>query len=245
MKGIIFVFTLFLLARHSFAQTSQPQWFLGVIGGCTFNEHYNISSMNNPANIISTANGTGFSLGLASQYRLNDTGGRAILFNVYYEQKPGNTTVLGMPYFSSNPKTGEAYLLQSQQNTAIQYNLLNVEVLYKINVPVLGLEHLGVALGPKLGYAVTSSYYAYRTTVPTSGSPIPPGYPFPDTTLASGAIAGAKKFQIALSVNIQYEIPLGDFMIIPAIMSELNITTITGSWGVNTSSVVIEAMYAL
>jgi hypothetical protein len=241
---------LFFASPQLRAQENQPRWFLGVVGGYNADYHSgttqfftfgDIPGLNSWPTPAANGNGNGIILGLAGEYLFTNDGSTSLQFKLYYERKPGifNWNGTHTSYYDST--TNQLYDYYQRFEVDATYDLFNIEILYKYNIPFL--SHAGISIGPKFGIVTGSSYTQYSTLYPSFRT-------FPDGAsteylLPKEDIPGAIPYHLGVKLGAQYEILLDRFLITPAISYDYGITKIVSSWQVNTLAGTVDVKYGL
>lgn len=188
---------------------------------------------------FTTGGGNGFLAGLAAEYWFKPGGATALQLRVYYEQKPGKFTNSGTPLPYFDPNTNTLLYFNRDYEVDAKYNLINVEITYKYDIP--GLPHFGVEIGPKFGFLMSSQYHQFQTISPA-------GFTFDNGSnqedlVAPENIPGASSFRFGLKAGLQYEALLGPMLVTPAIWYDLGVTKVVDSWTVSSLAGSIEFKY--
>jgi hypothetical protein len=195
---------------------------------------------------FTTGKGNGILGGLAAEYWFKPGGPTALQMRFYYEQKPGefNSTSSPLPYV--NPTTGEVRSFNRTYAVKSTYDIFNVEVQYKYNLPG---SRFGVAIGPKFGFHMKSSYN--QTESLSDGMMfIQPNANGGNDTLPTIVLADyptkipdVSGFRLALLAHVQYEVLVGPFLMTPRVLYDLGITKVTGQWGISSLAGTVEIKY--
>jgi|SRR5579883_1115786 len=188
---------------------------------------------------FNTGGGNGILAGLAAEYWFKPGGATALQLRVYYEQKPGTFTSTGTPIPYFNTTNNQLLYFQRDYEVQAQYNLINVEITYKYDIP--GLPHFGIEIGPKFGFLMSSQYHQYQTLTPA-------GFVFPngsnqDDIVPTENIPGATSFRFGLKGGLQYEALLGPVLVTPAVWYDLGVTKVVDTWTVSSLGGSIEFKY--
>lgn len=230
-----------LLSRLSLAQTSQPRWFLGVIGG--FNANFHGGSFNNPCVYsVQAPTGTGYGsiAGIAAEYFLNDHGALSVQCHIYHENKPGRFNAPGTTFAMYDEATNQMVIGQEQQTGSSSLGLLNCEILLQYNVPFL--QDFGIVFGPKFGHVTYNSLDVIQT-LPAPLKYVATGQS--SQPIAQGSIPDLNTFQNSAKFGVQYEFSLTPLLLSPSIYYEYSFTKIADSWFVNTIAFTVDVKYGL
>ena len=198
---------------------------------------------------FNSGTGNGILGGIAAEYWFKEGGPTSLQLRIYYEQKPGNFTSVSVPEPYFVPATGTTEYFDLNRQVTARYNLINLEVQYRYDIP--GLPHFGVAIGPKFSL-VSSTYYEQKQTLQPA-----PGYSgtftFPDGTPTQEIVPGGpipasanpSGFRLGLVAALQYELLEGPFLVTPRIWYDLAVTKVVSSWAVSTLAGSIEIKYGL
>lgn len=189
--------------------------------------------------------GNGLLFGLAAEYWFKPGGPTALQLRVYYEAKPGKFTSESSPLPVVDTAKGDIYYFTRTHTVEAVYNLLNVEIQYKYNLPG---TRFGVAIGPKFGFLSGSEYYQVQS--------VPAGFGFPnpaDTTqlvnelvlVPRGPIPEVAGFRLGIVAHLQYEVLLGPFLVTPRVLYDLGVTKVSSaaSWAVSSLAGTVEIKY--
>ena len=264
MRAALFVCIALVLSQQAIAQEFEDnplfprprarRIFIGPIVG--YNDNFNSGgflTLGQPAlatpdcGAFNQGTGNGILAGLTAEYWFKEGGTdvapvprvlRAKTRNVQFARRPE-------PYFDET--TSQEVWFAANRNVESKYNLINLEVQYKYNLP--SLPHFGVAIGPKFGLLSSSNYVQTQTLLPENGTT--GNFTFKglntnvESIVPSGPIAGASTFRLGLIASLQYEALLGPFLVTPRISYDLGVTKIVSSWEVSSLIGSIELKYGL
>lgn len=255
------------------AQLSKPI-YIGPIAGANITMH-NVTlrsfSWDAACPEFSTGAGMGFYGGLSIEYLIGEarTSTSSVIARVMYNTFPGNFKEDGDSYPSLLENTEKPIESVTEHTLDVTYNLASLDLLYKIN-PIPGMG-FGIVAGPTIDFAMTKSMLqkyslispnnikfkelseqemidlginivryedAGRTIVVRDGS-------------ISEAIApgrdDASSIRFGLKVGAQYTISMKGFVVVPNVMYNYSLTTLTSteSWRVNALQVGVDVRIAL
>lgn len=105
--------------------------------------------------VFESGSGWGFVAGLSAELLFGETW--SLIPRLTYESRPGSFTQDLPDALVQDPKTLELVNQHVSTNSEIQYSLINVEVLYKQEVAMLGKSRISLAGGPAFAIPLSSS----------------------------------------------------------------------------------------
>lgn len=185
---------------------------------------------------------------------------QSLIIRAAYSTLPASFEEGGDTYPSEvierDPNTNEIvnrYIIESStiHTNEISYDIAEVDLLYKLNF--LGNQiPLGFLVGPAMGFAMTKTWdQQYKLTKPLNVQfEEQPGVKYsPDRRtiyLNEGDIENSSSFRFGLKVGLQYEIKVGETMIIPVAFYNFGVTNLSSDldWRVNALQIGVDIRYA-
>jgi hypothetical protein len=246
-----------------------PRIFVGPVAGYNRSLHTGgFASISKGASCPTFEQGTenGFYLGLTAEFLLGDVKNSksSIIARVLYDYQPAFFTVPGDKY-PSKLADGTEITTEIEHTTAVKYTLLNIEVMYKFNIPG---TFLGITAGPQFGFPIGGSQEQRYQLVFDPSKPVQfpisvdslAGLPvvndfkprFLDETRTSivlyeGDIIQQSSFRAGFKLGLQYEILLGRVMLVPSAYYNMGLTRINtrDNWRVNAFQIGADLRFAL
>lgn len=246
------VFAVFLAATGSmFAQQelgarsnplvperSAPRIYLGPVVG--YNRSLHSSGFQSVAGDVlcpqfEQGTDNGFYVGMSFEYLLGKPrdSKSSIIARVLYNNLPAAYTVPGdtLPSLSS---TGEVVTSVVDHTADIKYALLDVEVMYKLN---LFNSSFGITVGPAVGYVLSSSRVQAMNIVDPLNAQFDPTfcpeceYVNDGRTVITGRdnIPNHSQIRVAIKAGAQYEIPVGRLLLVPAVYYNFGVTEVSAA----------------
>ena len=248
----------------------KPRIFIGPVAGYNRSLHTGgfASIAKGTASCPTFEQGTenGFYLGFTAEFLLGDpkNSKSSVIARVLYDYQPAYFTVPGDAY-PSKLANGDVITTEIEHTTRVKYTLLNIEVMYKFNIPG---TFLGITAGPQFGFPIGGNQEQRYQLVfdplkpvqfpisvdsleklPAVGNYKPH---FLDDTrtaivLYEGDIIDQSSFRAGLKLGLQYEILLGRVVLVPSAYYNMGLTKINtkDNWRVNALQFGADLRFAL
>ncbi len=208
----------------------------------------------------------GFYLGFTAEFLLGDpkNSKSSVIARVLYDYQPAYFTVPGDAY-PSKLSDGTVITTEIEHTTRVKYTLLNIEVMYKFNIPG---TFLGITAGPQFGFPIGGNQEQRYQLVFDPQKPVQ--FPITVDSLANlpavgdykphfldetrtaivlyeGDIIDQSSFRAGLKLGLQYEILLGRFVLVPSAYYNMGLTKINtkDNWRVNALQFGADLRFAL
>jgi hypothetical protein len=202
------------------------------------------------------ATGIGIFAGFTLEYMLGEdksNSSTAIIGRVLFNMYPGSVTVEEKDY-PVRAANGSVINTNVENVLDIDYNVITVEAVYKIN-PIEGFG-IGFIVGPAFDFAISKNRtHNYNLVSPSNAQFLANDqsnqYPLINNNrtrvMYDGEIEDAGAFRLGLKAGVQYEILLNSkFYIVPSVTYNFGITSVTGKydWRVSPLQIGVDARYA-
>lgn len=248
----------------------KPRIYVGPVAGYNRSLHTGgfASIAKGTASCPTFESGTenGFYFGLTAEYLLGDVkdSKSSIIARVLYDYQPAYFTVPGDKY-PSKLADGTEIFTEIEHTTRVKYTLLNIEVMYKFNIPG---TFLGITAGPQFGFPIGGNQEQRYQLVFDPSKPVQ--FPISVDSLANlpavgdykphfldetrtsivlyeGNIIDQSSFRAGLKLGLQYEILLGRAVLVPSAYYNMGLTKINtkDNWRVNALQFGADLRFAL
>jgi len=157
----------------------------------------------------------------------------SIIGRVIYNSLPGNYSEPGdrLPTLDNQ---GQVVFSTVEHTAEIQYSLLDVELIYKLN---LFNSNFGIVVGPTVGFVLNSSRVQSMNLVEPLNAQFDPKFCATCEYTNNGRtvitarddIPGHATVRIAVKAGVQYEIPIGRLLLVPCLYYNFGITEVSAS----------------
>jgi hypothetical protein len=245
------------LANPLIPAKSKPRIYVGPVGG--YNKALHSSGFQSVAGDVlcpdfESGTENGYYGGLSVEYLLGSPkdSKSSIIGRVVYNYLPAAYTVPGDKLPSIDPANGEVVESEVQHTALIQYSLLDIEVVYKLN---LFESNFGIVVGPTVGIPMgTTLEQRMELIAPLNATFDPtlvPGATYINDgraiiTRAAGAIDDETAVRVAVKAGVQYEIPIGRAVLVPCAYYNFGVTKLsaTNNLRVNALQVGVDLRFA-
>ena len=219
-------------------ERSAPRIYLGPVVG--YNRSLHSSGFQSVAGDVlcpqfEQGTDNGFYVGMSFEYLLGKPrdSKSSIIARVLYNNLPAAYTVPGdtLPSLSAS---GEVVTSVVDHTADIKYALLDIEVMYKLN---LFNSNFGVTVGPAVGYVLTAQRVQAMNLVQPLNAQFDPTF-CPEceyvndvrtVITARDDIPGHSAIRVAIKAGAQYEIPVGRLLLVPAIYYNFGVTEVSAA----------------
>jgi hypothetical protein len=227
------------LANPLVPQKSRPRIYVGPVGG--YNKALHSSGFQSVAGDVlcpdfTSGTANGYYIGGSVEYLLGSPkdSKSSIIGRVVYNYMPASYTVPGDELPSIDPN-GEVVKSVVQHVASINYSLIDLEVVYKLN---LFESDFGIVIGPTVGVPVKAELEQRMELVSPLNATFDPAL-VPNAryinngrgiiTREPGEIEDKSGIRIAVKAGVQYEIPMGRLLLVPCVYYNFGITEVSAS----------------
>ena len=271
MRRFTYAFLAMIIAATGFVSAQQgelanplipafrkPRIYVGPVGG--YNKALHSSGFQSVAGDVlcpAFESGTenGYYFGLSAEYLLGSPkdSKSSIIARAVYNYLPAAYTVPGDELPSIDPSNGEVVNSIVQHVARIEYSLLDIELIYKLN---LFESNFGIVVGPTVGIPIGTTLEQRMELVSPLNATFDPAL-VPNATYVNngrgiitrpeGAIDDETAVRVAVKAGVQYEIPIGRVVLVPCAYYNFGITKLsaTNNLRVNALQVGVDLRFAL
>jgi hypothetical protein len=275
MKKYLLILLILLITNNLKLFSDEPRYptiknrfQIGIIGG--YNYIMDEANMYNTTQIVGgnvapclcptfdKGHGNGFFAGLALQYKSEFD--NIFVVHIIYNNLPSHFSITGdlYPMLFDDPDHPGQYktvLATTEQTLDVTYSLLNLDVLYKMNV---FYTDFGIAIGPSFGFNLDnhevqkySLVYPNNLNFKRSDTLISKGYRYEnnDRTIVvfDDKVHEISNMRVGLKVGLEYKFDLFGYCIYPSVYYNWALTKVNKNdkWYINYFQAGISIMYSI